>query len=257
MQRWLLPEAIEDLLPAEAAHVERSAPPPARRVRASWLRAGGAAAARICRIAARPAAAATWTCAPSSWSISSPAARVGVRADITPQVARIDAHLLNRKGVTRLCYCGSVLHTVPSGLLASREPLQIGAELYGHAGLEADIEIVRLLARSLELCARAGDSHRPRPRRRFSVRWRRRRTVVRRRAGSCSPRCRPRTCRRCANWSRRSAGTRARGPAGAARTLWRRRGARPRRGATADFSRNHPGAGRTAAPRRCAGRICR
>jgi ATP phosphoribosyltransferase regulatory subunit len=75
-----------------------------------------------------------------------------VRADITPQVARIDAHLLNRKGVVRLCYCGSALHAVPASLLASREPLQIGAELYGHAGLEADIEIVRLLARSLELC---------------------------------------------------------------------------------------------------------
>jgi len=55
--------------------------------------------------------------------------------------------------VARLCYCGSVLHTVPASLLASREPVQIGAELYGHAGLEADIEIVRLLARSLELCA--------------------------------------------------------------------------------------------------------
>ena len=51
---------------------------------------------------------------------------MGVRADITPQVARIDAHLLNRRGVTRLCYCGSVLHTLPAGLLASREPMQIG-----------------------------------------------------------------------------------------------------------------------------------
>ncbi len=71
---------------------------------------------------------------------------MGVRADMTPQVARIDAHLLNRSGVSRLCYCGSVLHTLPSSLTATREPLQIGAELYGHGGLEADIEIVRLLA---------------------------------------------------------------------------------------------------------------
>src|SRR5262245_63310647 len=56
---------------------------------------------------------------------------MGLRADITPQVARIDAHLLNRKGVTRLCYCGSVLHTRPAGPAATREPIQLGAELYG------------------------------------------------------------------------------------------------------------------------------
>ena len=71
---------------------------------------------------------------------------MGVRADMTPQAARIDAHLLNRHGVSRLCYCGSVLHTLPSSLTATREPLQVGAELYGHAGLDADIEVVRLLA---------------------------------------------------------------------------------------------------------------
>ena len=76
---------------------------------------------------------------------------LGVRADITPQVARIDAHLLNRQGVTRLCYAGSVLHTQPAGLMRTREPLQIGAELYGHAGVESDIEIQRLLMRSLDL----------------------------------------------------------------------------------------------------------
>lgn len=70
---------------------------------------------------------------------------MGLRADITPQVARVDAHLLNREGVSRLCYCGPVLHTLPAGLAVSREPLQIGAELYGHAGLEADIEIQNLL----------------------------------------------------------------------------------------------------------------
>lgn len=75
---------------------------------------------------------------------------LGVRADITPQVARIDAHLLNRRGVTRLCYCGPVLHTLPASLTATREPLQLGAELYGHAGVEADIEIIRLLATALE-----------------------------------------------------------------------------------------------------------
>lgn len=74
---------------------------------------------------------------------------LALRADITPQVARIDAHLLNRQGVTRLCYAGSVLHTQPAGLMRTREPLQIGAELYGHSGLESDLEIQRLMLQSL------------------------------------------------------------------------------------------------------------
>ena len=75
---------------------------------------------------------------------------MGVRADHTPQVARIDAHLLNRQGVARLCYCGSVLHTVPAGMTKMREPIQIGAEMYGHAGLEADVEIVSLMIAALK-----------------------------------------------------------------------------------------------------------
>jgi ATP phosphoribosyltransferase regulatory subunit len=70
---------------------------------------------------------------------------LGLRADTTPQVARIDAHLLNRTGVARLCYCGPVLHTRAERPHATREPLQFGAEIFGHAGLEADLE-VQLLA---------------------------------------------------------------------------------------------------------------
>jgi ATP phosphoribosyltransferase regulatory subunit len=81
---------------------------------------------------------------------------MGVRADITPQVARIDAHLLNRKGVTRLCYCGSVLHTRPASPGATREPIQIGAEIYGEPGVEADLEIQRLLCDALALAAARG-----------------------------------------------------------------------------------------------------
>ena len=69
---------------------------------------------------------------------------MGLRADSTPQVARIDAHILNRTGVTRLCYCGPVLHTRPGVPHATREPLQFGAEIYGHAGLEADLEVLLL-----------------------------------------------------------------------------------------------------------------
>src|SRR6266568_72642 len=81
---------------------------------------------------------------------------MGVRADITPQVARIDAHLLNRKGVTRLCYAGSVLLTRPRGLDSTREPLQIGAEIYGHPGIESDLEIQHLLVDSLAACGISG-----------------------------------------------------------------------------------------------------
>ena len=75
---------------------------------------------------------------------------LGLRADTTPQVARIDAHLLNRAGVTRLCYCGPVVHTRPEGLHGSREPLQFGVEIYGHAGLEADLEVQELAIATLQ-----------------------------------------------------------------------------------------------------------
>ena len=150
--RWLLPEAIEDLLPDEAAHVERLrrslldefsrhgyelvAPPLLEYIESLLTGSGRDMDTRTIKLVDQLSGR-----------------TVGVRADITPQVARIDAHLLNRKGVARLCYCGSVMHAIPAGLLASREPLQLGAELYGHAGLEADIEVIRLLARALALCA--------------------------------------------------------------------------------------------------------
>lgn len=75
---------------------------------------------------------------------------LGVRADITPQVARIDAHSLAEDGVSRLCYAGSILHTRPKTLLASRSPIQLGAELYGDDSSGADVEIVRLMLATLE-----------------------------------------------------------------------------------------------------------
>ncbi len=74
---------------------------------------------------------------------------LGLRADSTPQVARIDAHLLNRQSVTRLCYCGPVLHTRADRPHATREPLQFGAEIFGHAGLEADLEVQCLAIEAL------------------------------------------------------------------------------------------------------------
>jgi ATP phosphoribosyltransferase regulatory subunit len=149
--RWLLPEAIEDVLPRDAARIEalRSSlldefsrhgyefviPPLLEYVESLLTGSGHDLDLRTFKLVDQLSGRS-----------------MGVRADITPQVARIDAHLLNRKGVTRICYCGSVLHTLPAGFNATREPLQIGAELYGHAGLEADIEAIRLLASALGLC---------------------------------------------------------------------------------------------------------
>ncbi len=77
---------------------------------------------------------------------------------MTQQVARIDAHLLNRSGVTRLCYCGPVLHTRPDRPRATREPLQFGAEIYGHSGMEADLESVLLALDCLHLAGVEGVS---------------------------------------------------------------------------------------------------
>lgn len=150
-RRWLLPEAIEDVLPHDAVRIEslrRSVldefarhgyefviPPLLEYVESLLTGSSHDLDLRTFKLVDQ---------------ISGRS--MGVRADITPQVARIDAHLLNRRGVTRLCYCGSALHTLPAGFNATREPLQIGAELYGHGGLEADIEVIRLLATSLGIC---------------------------------------------------------------------------------------------------------
>jgi len=78
---------------------------------------------------------------------------LGVRADMTPQVARIDAHNLQHEWPTRLCYVGTILHTRGDPLEKTRSPMQIGAELYGHAGKESDVEVIRLM---LEMLAMTG-----------------------------------------------------------------------------------------------------
>ncbi|WP_409523397.1 ATP phosphoribosyltransferase regulatory subunit [Nitrincola sp. MINF-07-Sa-05] len=82
---------------------------------------------------------------------------LGVRADITPQVARIDAHRMRTKGPSRLCYCGTVLHTHPANMLASRNPLQAGAELYGHSGVESDVEVISLMLETLNTLGVQGE----------------------------------------------------------------------------------------------------
>lgn len=77
--------------------------------------------------------------------------QMGIRADMTPQVARIDAHMLRRVSPTRLCYIGTVLHTRPNGFAGSRSPLQVGVELYGNANIESDLEVLRLLIETLNI----------------------------------------------------------------------------------------------------------
>ncbi len=147
---WLLPEYIQDMLPDEAARIER--------MRASVL--------ELLRLSGYQLVAPPLLEYAGSLLINDShdmdlrtfklvdqlsGRTLALRADITPQVARIDAHLLNRQGVTRLCYAGSVLHTQPAGLMRTREPLQIGAELYGHAGLDSDLEVQRLMLQALAL----------------------------------------------------------------------------------------------------------
>ena len=146
--RWLLPEHIEDILPEEAARIEalrrrildlffekkyELVMPPLVEFTDSLLTGTGHdLELRTVKVVDQLSGR-----------------MMGVRADITPQVARIDAHLLNRKGVTRLCYCGSVLHARPAAPGATREPIQIGAEIFGHAGIASDLEIQGLLCRAL------------------------------------------------------------------------------------------------------------
>jgi ATP phosphoribosyltransferase regulatory subunit len=76
---------------------------------------------------------------------------LGLRADMTTQVARIDAHILNRQNIARLCYAGTTVQTRVVPGIFSREQLQVGAEIYGHQGIEADIEIVNLMIKSLQI----------------------------------------------------------------------------------------------------------
>jgi ATP phosphoribosyltransferase regulatory subunit len=150
MSTWLLPENIADVLPSEARKIEELRrtlldrfrsygyemvmPPLLEYLESLLTGAGSDLQLRTFKLVDQLSGR-----------------TLGLRADITPQVSRIDAHLLNRQGVTRLCYAGNVLHTRPRGLHATREQIQIGAEIYGHAGLEADVEIQQLLLDSLRL----------------------------------------------------------------------------------------------------------
>jgi ATP phosphoribosyltransferase regulatory subunit len=151
VRKWLLPEFVEDILPDEARAIESARarllevfrvhgyelvmPPMLEYIDSLLTGTGRDLDLRTFKL------------------IDQLSGRtMGLRADMTPQVARVDAHLLNREGVARLCYCGTVLHTRPRGLTATREPLQVGAEIYGHAGIESDVEIQQLLRAALAAC---------------------------------------------------------------------------------------------------------
>ena len=150
MPNWLLPENIADVLPSEARKIEEL-----RRAMLDNFRLYGYELVMpplLEYLESLLTGAGKDTDLRTFKLVDQISGRMlGLRADMTIQVARIDAHLLNRNSVTRLCYAGSVLHTRPSGLHATREPLQIGAEIYGHAGLEADAEILELALASLAL----------------------------------------------------------------------------------------------------------
>ena len=142
---WLLPEYIADALPAEATRIEHL-----RRTLLDHFRARGfefVMPPMLEYLESLLTGAGQDLKLRTFKLVDQLSGRtMGVRADITPQAARIDAHLLNHKGLTRLCYCGSVLHTLPASISAGREPVQIGAELYGYAGIEADLDVIRLMA---------------------------------------------------------------------------------------------------------------
>lgn len=148
MRNWILPEYMEDLLPPEAEQIEQLRrrlldhfhlhgyllvqPPLLEHLESLLTGTGHDLDLRTFKV------------------VDQLSGRLlGLRADITQQVSRIDAHLINDECITRLCYAGSVLHTRPAGLHQSRELIQVGAELYGHAGIESDREVLLLLLSSL------------------------------------------------------------------------------------------------------------
>ena len=143
MSAWVLPDHIADVLPSEARHIEE--------IRRKLLDMARCYGYELVMPPLLEHLESLLTGTGESLDLQTfklvdqiSGRMLGLRADSTPQVARIDAHLLNRQGVARLCYCGPVLHTRPSAPHATREPLQLGAEIYGHQGLEADLEILCL-----------------------------------------------------------------------------------------------------------------
>jgi ATP phosphoribosyltransferase regulatory subunit len=143
MSAWVLPDHIADVLPSEARHIEEL-----RRLYLDTARSYGYELVMpplLEHLESLLSGTGRALDLQTFKLVDQLSGRtLGLRADTTPQVARIDAHLLNRVGITRLCYCGPVLHTRPNRPFATREPLQFGAEIYGHVGIEADLEVLHL-----------------------------------------------------------------------------------------------------------------
>ncbi|WP_312930116.1 ATP phosphoribosyltransferase regulatory subunit, partial [Stutzerimonas nitrititolerans] len=150
VDRWLLPDGIEEVLPPEAARIETAR----RRVLDLFQRWGY-------ELVITPHVEFLESLLSGSgqdldlktFKVIDPLSgrQMGLRADITPQVARVDAHTLRREGPSRLCYAGSVLHAKPRALATSRSPIQLGAELYGDSSTSSDIEVISLMLEMLEL----------------------------------------------------------------------------------------------------------
>ncbi len=146
---WQLPDQIADVLPSEARHIEE--------LRRLWLDTARSYGYELVMPPLLEHIESLLTGTGEALDLQTfklvdqlSGRTLGLRADTTPQVARIDAHLLNRSGVARLCYCGPVLHTRADRPHATREPLQLGAEIYGHAGPEADLEAQMLALQGLK-----------------------------------------------------------------------------------------------------------
>ncbi len=146
---WQLPDQIADVLPSEARHIEE--------LRRLWLDTARSYGYELVMPPLLEHIESLLTGTGEALDLQTfklvdqlSGRTLGLRADTTPQVARIDAHLLNRRGVARLCYCGPVLHTRADRPHATREPLQLGAEIYGHAGPEADLEAQMLALQGLK-----------------------------------------------------------------------------------------------------------
>jgi ATP phosphoribosyltransferase regulatory subunit len=144
MSAWVLPDHIADVLPAEARHLEES--------RRGVIDVAGTYGYELVMPPLLEHLDSLLTGVGRTLDLQTfkvvdqlSGKMLGLRADTTQQVARIDAHLLNRPGVTRLCYCGPILHVRPNHPYATREPLQFGAEIYGCAGVEADVEALSLM----------------------------------------------------------------------------------------------------------------
>lgn len=156
-ERWLLPDGIEEVLPRQAARIEQS-----RRMMLDLFASWGYELVVTPHIEFLDSLLTGLgkELALRTFSVTDPLSGqlMGFRADITPQVARMDAHSLRREGPSRLCYAGSVVHARPRALTTSRSPIQLGAELYGDASPAADIEVISLMLETLQQ-AKIDDVH--------------------------------------------------------------------------------------------------